>query len=133
RGRECAPGRHSLDRRSALAAGAHTDALHRVSRRPLRGRLRPDLGAPVLHRRLPRARGDARHISPPRGPGRGHVAAAVPGAYGDWHGDGDSAAVRARMRSIRSWAKRAAATGAAAALVLLVAAFALDRLFPPDL
>src|SRR5262245_21698201 len=37
------------------------------------------------------------------------------------------------MRSIRSWAKRAAAAGAAAALALLVTALALDRLFPPDL
>src|ERR1700741_3942861 len=33
----------------------------------------------------------------------------------------------------KRWAKRAAATSAAVALVLLVAAFALDRLFPPDL
>ena len=33
----------------------------------------------------------------------------------------------------KRWAKRATAAGAATVLVLLVAAFALDRLFPPDL
>jgi len=37
------------------------------------------------------------------------------------------------VRSIRAWAKRAAAASAAAIFILLVAAFALDRLFPPDL
>jgi penicillin-binding protein 1C len=37
------------------------------------------------------------------------------------------------VRSICTWAKRLAAATAATALVLLAAAFALDRLFPPDL
>src|SRR5574341_566043 len=37
------------------------------------------------------------------------------------------------MRSMRASVKRVAAAGEAAALVLLVAAIALDRLFPPDL
>ena len=37
------------------------------------------------------------------------------------------------MRSMRSWAKRVGAAGATAALMLLIAALALDRLFPPNL
>lgn len=37
------------------------------------------------------------------------------------------------MRSMRSWARRFAAAGTAGALVLLIAALTLDRLFPPDL
>ena len=37
------------------------------------------------------------------------------------------------MRSIRTWAKRVAAVAAAAVLVSLVTAVALDRVFPPDL
>ncbi len=37
------------------------------------------------------------------------------------------------MRPTRSWVKRTAAAGAAAALTMLIVALALDRLFPPDL
>lgn len=37
------------------------------------------------------------------------------------------------MRAMRTWTTRLAAIGAATALVLLIAVFALDRLFPPDL